>query len=370
MPSLEIRYVKRQVRRRMKRSGSIWERIYWYYRRPGAPDDGKRLPGEPGSAGFAAALELFNGRAAACAAMAPAATFAGLVDRYKAAPEFTRLAEKTRKDYAKILAGLVERIGQLPYAAIDKEVVYAVRDRHAAAPHWANYHLRVLRLLLAWAADRELIAGNPAKGVKALKVKPRRSVWSIEAETAFMAKASPMMRLAYLLGIYTAQREADVLAMTWAQIKAGRFHVRQAKTDALVSAPVHRVLAAALDDRAMWVIGHRKDKRIVATTVLVSKRGLPFRADHFRHAWRKATLAAGLDGLQFRDLRRTAMVRLSEAGATTQEIAAVSGHDIAETQRILDTYIPRTPAMADAAMRKLQLHDENAEGVKLGNIRR
>jgi hypothetical protein len=35
------------------------------------------------------------------------------------------------------------------------------------------------------------------------------------------------------------------------------------------------------------------------------------------------------------------MVRMAEAGATAAQIAAVSGHTIDQTSRILDTYIPR-----------------------------
>ena len=46
------------------------------------------------------------------------------------------------------------------------------------------------------------------------------------------------------------------------------------------------------------------------------------------------------------------MVRMAEAGCTVPEIAAVSGHTIEQTQRILETYIPRTVTMAEAAIVK------------------
>ena len=75
--------------------------------------------------------------------------------------------------------------------------------------------------------------------------------------------------------------------------------------------------------------------------------------NYLRHEWREVTLAAGLDGLQFRDLRRTGMVRMAEAGATAVQISAISGHSIEATMRILETYIPRNAAMAAAAV-KLQ----------------
>lgn len=49
-------------------------------------------------------------------------------------------------------------------------------------------------------------------------------------------------------------------------------------------------------------------------------------------------------------MRRTAMVRMAEAGATTAQIAGVSGHTIDQTSRILDTYIPRRGEVAAGAI--------------------
>ena len=41
------------------------------------------------------------------------------------------------------------------------------------------------------------------------------------------------------------------------------------------------------------------------------------------------------------------MVRMAEAGAEITDIAAVSGHTIAATVQILETYLPRTKKMAE-----------------------
>ena len=45
--------------------------------------------------------------------------------------------------------------------------------------------------------------------------------------------------------------------------------------------------------------------------------------------------------MERRDPRRTAMVRMAEAGAATPQIAAVSGQSINSCQKILDVYLPR-----------------------------
>ncbi len=60
----------------------------------------------------------------------------------------------------------------------------------------------------------------------------------------------------------------------------------------------------------------------------------------------------GLAHLQPRDLRRTAVVRLAEAGATVFEVAAITGHSVGRTQAIIDTYFTRTPEVAAAAILK------------------
>ncbi len=69
-----------------------------------------------------------------------------------------------------------------------------------------------------------------------------------------------------------------------------------------------------------------------------------------RAMFQEISEAAGIKGLQARDLRRTAMVRLAEAGCTDIQIAAISGHTIDRTRQILETYVVRTEAMGEAAI--------------------
>lgn len=343
---IDLPYVKRQLRRRANgRSGEPWARTYWYYRRKGAPDDGARLPGEPRSPEFMATYNEYQRRAENKPTEPRPDSFAALVAKFRASPEFTGLSEKSARDYSKILDRLVTKFGPLPYAGIDTEVVFAIRDSMKNTPAMANYVLRVLRRLLSWAVERKLIQTNPAANPKQLKVKPRDAHWSDEAEAAFLKGASVPLALAYRLAIFTAQRQADILAMTWTRYSEGRITVRQQKTGALLDIPCHEELRSILDALPR-----------VSTHILTDVNDRPFLGDNFRHQWREATLAAGLDGLQFRDLRRTAMIRLAEAGCTDIEIAAVSGHEIDQTRKILETYVPRTSAMASSAIAKLEAH--------------
>ena len=64
--------------------------------------------------------------------------------------------------------------------------------------------------------------------------------------------------------------------------------------------------------------------------------------------------AAGLSGLHFHDLRGTAITMLSEAHATPQEIAAITGHTLGYVSSILDRYLARTRTLAENAIAKLE----------------
>ena len=67
-----------------------------------------------------------------------------------------------------------------------------------------------------------------------------------------------------------------------------RIHVVQAKTAAKLRIPVHMELRKALDAHAR-----------VSPIILTTASGKPFTGSYFRHHWRKAMAAAGLEGLVF-----------------------------------------------------------------------
>jgi hypothetical protein len=62
------------------------------------------------------------------------------------------------------------------------------------------------------------------------------------------------------------------------------------------------------------------------------------------------------------------VVRLAEAGCTVPEIAAITGHQLDRTARILETYLPRTAPLARAAIRKLELHRRRTESDVLSDM--
>ena len=61
--------------------------------------------------------------------------------------------------------------------------------------------------------------------------------------------------------------------------------------------------------------------------VFTSPEGTPLERSNFRYrVWLPATMAAGLPGLRFHDLRHTAGTLAARTGATTKELMARLGH--------------------------------------------
>jgi hypothetical protein len=73
----------------------------------------------------------------------------------------------------------------------------------------------------------------------------------------------------------------------------------------------------------------------------------------------QAGLAADL---QFRDLRRSCVVRLARAFVPVPMIAAVTGHTIASAYQIAATYCPPDSLMADGAIDRLEAFEANTAG--------
>jgi len=302
-------------------------------------------------------------------------TFDQLAARYLGSPEFKALAPATQtlnRGYVELLR---LRYGDLPPAAITRPVVRALRDAHQAQPTKGNRLIATLRRLLAYGIDIGALKANAASRPGKLEERPRRQLFTDDQIARFLDAASPALRRAMALLFYTAQRPADVLRLGPQHVsyRQGRawISLRQAKTQELVDVPLHRAAAAILAEPLPPPTSRRAPAVLAPALLVPSPTGRPWLYRNFARAWDQARrradyrlarelLAAGvpkaeirprlLATLQRRDLRRTGMVRMALAGATTTQIAAVSGHTIAHTQRILDVYIPRRGEVAAAAI--------------------
>lgn len=338
------------VHRVTKRLASGEVAVYHYAWR-----GGPRIPGEPGSAEFLAAL-------AAAKAEAPPhhkGTLQEVFNAYQASPAFTALADATRKGYARRLPAIEAEFGDMPVKALADTRARGEfldwRDKLATnSPREADYHLAILALMLAWGLDRGRVPANPAARPGRLYQPDRTDhIWTEADVQAFLAKAGPQLRLPFLLALWTGQRRNDVLRMSWGAYDGATIRLTQSKGKRRVVIPVSTDLRAALDATK------RK-----ATVICVTSRGTRWTGDGFSASFRKACEAAGIEGLTFHDLRGTAVTRLALAGCTEAEIATITGHSLKTVGMMLDRhYLSRNAGLAESAIAKLEKHQAGTRPV-------
>lgn len=288
-------------------------RVYWYYRRDGMR---QRVEGKAGTPEF---LENYNRIHAAFEAEprsgAAPGTFASLITAYLSSPEYMKLGDRAKQEYRAYLDQMRERFGHLSYRSMSRRFVYAYRDSMAATPSKANHAIKVLRLLLFYALDHELIPKNPAVRIKKLETGDGWQPWPEAALERFHVDARGAARVAAMLALYTGQRKGDVLAMRWSDIKDGGIRVKQAKTGAELFIPIHPTLAAELRDVAK-----------LGLAIVGRQDGRPYTDSGFNAVWRREKARLGLRGVQFHGLRKNAVAALYEAQCTPQQVQAITGH--------------------------------------------
>jgi hypothetical protein len=174
-------------------------------------------------------------------------TFGALVHDYLASAAFNEKAESTKKIYRRVLDQLSLEHGHKRLHTLRKRHIRKMRDARAETPAAANNVLRMLKIILYFAVEEELLEVNPAARVKELKGGEYRS-WTDEECAKFEARWAPgtMQRRAYAIALYTGQRKADQVAMTRAHCSDGAIQVVQQKTGESLRIPEHKELAAEL----------------------------------------------------------------------------------------------------------------------------
>jgi integrase len=325
----------RYVTRRIDRSGL--ER--WYWQRRGHKLT--RLPDNPIER--IAMAEQLNAVADSLAARVELArgTIGWVIQKYRDSDEYEDLSAGTVKYYRRFLRD-IEALGPaLPFssftrrAVVDFVEIYKPSQRHQAAS--------VLKNLFKIARYYGIVGSDETVGLRLRASRPRDRIWSDEETTRWIESTeSSEMITVFLLLQFTAQRPGDALKMTWPQYSGSAIRLRQEKTGTLLDVPVHPTLRDHLDGL---------DRSGMSLTI-VARRGRPVSYRRFNERFREIAERAGIDA-QARDLRRTAMLRMAEAGATVPQIASVSGHSIESTTRILETYLPRNRGLAEIAITRL-----------------
>jgi integrase len=292
-----------------------------YYRRQGQRF---ALPGRPGEAEFMRAYEhaaaTFAGVQPAHSGKPAAGTWDALAIAYYNSPAFLTLRPTSKTTYRGIIDRWRAEHGGKRVTHLERR---HVRDHIAAAltasgPHAANNLRQMLRALCLFAVENDWRRDDPTIGVRPVKAKSEGFVsWTDEDIAAFEAHwpAGSRQRLALALLLYTGQRRGDVVRMGRQHVSGDKMRVVQGKTGASLVIPMHANLIAAIAETPRNNL-----------TYLTTAFGKPFTAAGFGNIFRDWCDAAGLVGRSAHGLRKAAARRLAEAGCTTLQIGAITGH--------------------------------------------
>lgn len=323
-----------------------------YLRRPGHKQ--VPLPGPLYSPAFLQAYEAARAQPVppVGAGRTKPGTFNALLAAFYASTDFTSLAPSTQRAFRNIYEKLRNLLGDEMVAKFRREHVVSMMQGMAKTPAAANGFRKRLKKLMRFAIASGLRDDDPTLYVKPIKYKTTGyPTWEEDDIEKFKA-AHPLgtrPRLALELLLCTGQRRSDVVRMGRQHVRDGYMGVRQHKTWTFLEIPIHVDLSATIDATPSEHL-----------TFLTTDYGRPFTPAGFGNWFRDQCDAAGLHGLAAHGLRKAMCRRLAEAGCTTLQIMAITGH---KNIREVETYVQAAnqKLMARDAMTKLET------GTKTGN---
>lgn len=329
-----------------------------------------------------------NGAAAQPPAAVQRTTVAELLRDYLASRDFAGNAESTRRYQASVAnailwekdrrtgkaSGRMTVLARSPVRFIEPADVKGFYE-HTVAQRGLHMAYQVVMLLSAafkWGrtSTHWRLPGNPCHQLGLTAPPPRVFVWTAEMIRYFVEAADamgrPEMGDACLLGVFSAQRQGDRLAMQESGLERDLMRFHQSKTGVLLEIPqldaLRRRMLARLERRK--ALPHK----VVSTYVLIDeRRNVPwspraynalFRAVRAAAAERAASegknwLTAALLEARDQDLRDTIITWLALADCTLPQIAAISGHAMGSITTTIRHYMAMDPRLAADAMGKL-----------------
>ena len=234
------------MRVRLKGINSVTKRLaggrfatYWY-----AWKGGPRLQSEPGTPEFVATYNA----AVARKVQQPQGVLLSLMQGYQASTDFGQLADRTRTDYVEKIKLIESKFGDFPLSALTdrrtRSVFMAWRDELATrSRRQADYTWTVFARILSWAMNRGLITANPCeKGGRLYRGSRADKIWTTNDEVAFLKSAPSHLHLPLLLGLWTGQRQGDLLRLPWSAYDGKHIRLRQLRPASASSSQSARLL--------------------------------------------------------------------------------------------------------------------------------
>lgn len=313
-----------------------------------------KLPGKPNSAEFMAAYARYLADAESGALgrnnlVFINGTIGWVIEKYIAHDHgLLKHSTSTQRNY-RLFCDIIKReTGQFKMADLTPVAVRAMRDsinvKHKTSV--ADLCVTIVSALWQFAIEhlRLPLGHNPGRGIfKLHKKKKITKRWSQEIIDRFDAAATPPVRLALYLLLYTGQRECDVITMQWDHIRDGVIRVKQRKTAEVVWITIDPALRAVIDQTPH-----------INEYILNSERGQPFASSNgLSRAIRRTLKSIGVEDHSGHGLRVTAACALKEAGCSDDLIASITGHTNMKTLRIYLKEVDRQLMAREAGAKRV-----------------
>jgi len=264
---------------------------------------------------------------------------------------FTNLRATTQRTYRGDLKEISSKLGDVPLQCLSRSDARAVCNDYAENPRKPSAIASMGRILYNFGKEIEAVTANPFENLRISKAAPRQAVWPMETIEAVQKKAVeiglPSISLAVQLALDTGQRSTDIRLLTWNRYEGGSAKVSAKQNIGMGRSSRNEIIggdAGACRSQGSCPANLRRSLANPVHQKMNSSR-------KFRDVCEAAGVGADL---QFRDLRRTAVVRLAEHGCDIAEICAITGHKLTSATEILEVYLPRNRKMADNAIDKLE----------------
>lgn len=300
---------------------------------------------------------LRDGKIQTGAAKVVAGSFDDLIARFYRSKEWAQIKETTQYTYRGELERFRSKYGDRSASTMTARHVANLINKMASTPSAANNLRKRLGQLFRLAIELGWRTDNPAKSVKALRIRSTGfATWQEEQIQQFEAHwpIGTVPRLAFDLALHTAQRRSDVRVMGPQHVANGSIRVKQIKTAKELVIPMHpRLIESILATKA----GH--------FAFVTSAKGAPFSTKSFGMWFTKQCRAAGLIGYSMHGLRKAASRRMAEAGLSNQQIKAITGH-VTDSEVARYTREAEQVLIAKSAMKVMSL--ANLEKPDLANL--
>jgi integrase len=269
------------------------------------------------------------------------------------------LAESSAGEYRRVVDSFLEHMGDRADRGMDTVRVDDILQWRSGlvdrvTPATANKCLKILRTAWAQALKDQVVSRNIVLSVDTIKTRrtTERRAFTLDELRSILDVSSNEWRGIILTGLYTGQRMADVVLLTWNQIDmvSREIHFNTRKTGARLTLPIAEPLhdylmsLAAGDDpnadvfpdqaEAMRVSGSTVSRRFmgILEAAGVIKKG----AGHVNHAatGKGRSARRNVSEVSFHALRHTATSLLKNMGVSDVVARSIVGHESEAISRV------------------------------------